>query len=175
MIFGFPSQKYHDDSFCLFYFSNKFSGFCLRDFSGEKTQIPGICDLGIGIRKKSHPKATFGVKPDLSYPQTVHRTQFQESMKWCGEFINKFASNSRRVNRTTATVVQFSGLKLLEESYIPDNDGNAYHGDDTLKHYRVEYGPKLVSINPAAPGADKFVRSVLLSHFSLTFNSLRKK
>jgi len=73
----------------------------------------------------------------------VHRTQFQESMKWCGDFVNAFANNSRRVNRTSATVVQFSGFKKLEESYIPDNDGNAFDDDDSLKHYKVEYGPKL--------------------------------
>ena len=41
-----------------------FSGFWLRDFLGEKkSQIPGIWDLGIGIPKKSHPKATSGEKP----------------------------------------------------------------------------------------------------------------
>ena len=40
-----------------------FSGFWLRDFLGEKnSQIPGIWDLGIGIPKKSHPKATSGYK-----------------------------------------------------------------------------------------------------------------
>jgi len=73
----------------------------------------------------------------------VHRTQFQESMKWCGDFVNSL--NSRRIGRTSATVVQFSGFKKLEESYIPDNDGNAFEDDDSLKHYQVEYGPKLVT------------------------------
>ena len=68
-------------------------------------------------------------------------------MKWCGDFVNAFANNSRRVNRTSATVVQFSGFKKLEESYIPDNDGNAFDDDDSLKHYKVEYGPKLVSFS----------------------------
>ena len=51
---------------------------------------------------------------------------------------------SHRVGKTTSTIVQFSGIKKLEDRYEPDNDGDAFVGDDRLKHYKVEYGPKLV-------------------------------
>ena len=47
-----------------------FSGFWLRDFSGEKnSQIPGIWDLGIGIPKKSHPKATSALASQIAWEE----------------------------------------------------------------------------------------------------------
>jgi len=70
-----------------------------------------------------------------------NRSQFAEAMQWCGDFVNTL--ESRREGRLTSTIVQFSGIKRLEDQYEPDNDGDAFAGDDRLKHYRVEYGPKL--------------------------------
>ena len=32
----------------------------------------------------------------------------------------------------------------MEETYEPDNDGEAISGNNDLKHYRIEYGPKMV-------------------------------
>jgi hypothetical protein len=70
------------------------------------------------------------------------RSQFAEAMQWCGDFVNNLGSH--RVGKTTSTIVQFSGIKKLEDRYEPDNDGDAFVGDDRLKHYKVEYGPKLL-------------------------------
>lgn len=33
----------------------------------------------------------------------------------------------------------------MEETYEPDNDGEAISGNNDLKHYRIEYGPKMVN------------------------------
>ena len=75
-----------------------------------------------------------------------NRTQFTEAMAWCGEFIQSELGNSW-TDRSTATVVQFSGIKALEASYEPDNDGSAFADDSypELMHYRVEHGPSAVS------------------------------
>ena len=67
-------------------------------------------------------------------------------MAWCGDFIQNELGNSW-TDRSTATVVQFSGIKALEASYEPDNDGSAFADDSfpELMHYRVEHGPSAVS------------------------------
>ena len=71
-------------------------------------------------------------------------------MAWCGEFIQSELGNSW-TDRSTATVVQFSGIKALESTYEPDNDGSAFADDSypELMHYRVEHGPAAVSILPS--------------------------
>ena len=67
-------------------------------------------------------------------------------MAWCGDFIQNELGNSW-TDRSTATVVQFSGIKALESSYEPDNDGSAFADDSypELMHYRIEHGPSAVS------------------------------
>lgn len=82
---------------------------------------------------RTHTVTQSGEKEKLS--------QFAEAMKWCGDFVNSF--ESRRAGKATSTIVQFSGVKALESQYEPDTDGDVIAGNDELKHYRVEYGPKL--------------------------------
>ena len=67
-------------------------------------------------------------------------------MAWCGDFIQNELGRSW-TDRSTATVVQFSGIKALESTYEPDNDGSAFADDSypELMHYRVEHGPLAVS------------------------------
>jgi len=75
-----------------------------------------------------------------------NRTQFTEAMAWCGDFIQSELGNSW-TDRSTATVVQFSGIKALESTYEPDNDGSAFADDSypELMHYRVEHGPSAIT------------------------------
>lgn len=79
-----------------------------------------------------------GVKAD--------RTQFTEAMAWCGDFIQNELGMGW-TDRSTATVVQFSGIKALEAQYEPDNDGSAFADDSypELMHYRVEHGPSPIT------------------------------
>lgn len=68
------------------------------------------------------------------------RTQFSECMAWCGDFITEELKSW--AGQAVTTVVQFSGIKKLESSYEPDNDGSAFVDESVhLKHYQVEYGP----------------------------------
>jgi len=67
-------------------------------------------------------------------------------MAWCGDFIQNELGRSW-TDRSTATVVQFSGIKALESTYEPDNDGSAFADDSypELMHYRVEHGPLAIT------------------------------
>jgi hypothetical protein len=82
---------------------------------------------------RTHTLTQSGEKEKLS--------QFGEAMKWCADFVQSF--ESRRIGKATSTIVQFSGVKAMESQYEPDTDGDVIAGNDELKHYRVEYGPKL--------------------------------
>jgi len=73
-------------------------------------------------------------------------SQFNECMKWCGEMLwDKIVPNTDA--GVVATVVQFSGIKALENSYKEDNDGWALDESVGLKHYNVELQPQQVNAN----------------------------
>jgi len=73
-------------------------------------------------------------------------SQFNESMKWCGQMLwDKIVPNTDA--GVVATVVQFSGIKALENSYQEDNDGWALDESVGLKHYNVELQPQQVNAN----------------------------
>merc|ERR1711970_127578 len=89
------------------------------------------------------------------------RTQFTEAMAWCGDFISS-ELGPNWVGKASATVVQFSGIKALESSYEPDNDGSAFadKSNPELMHYRVEHGPAAISADNVGDDVGKKLRDV---------------
>jgi len=71
------------------------------------------------------------------------RSQFAEAMQWCGDFTKKFKADS--LGNVTSTIVQFSGVKGKESDYEPDSNGCVFAGDESLKHYNIEFGPHVVA------------------------------
>jgi hypothetical protein len=89
-----------------------------------------------------------------------NHTQFSDSMGWVADMLkNDIGPNWG--GKATATVVQFSGIKALEESYEPDNDGDAF-GDRSgeLKHYNVEYGPAAITPSASSYSLENQLRAV---------------
>lgn len=97
-------------------------------------------------------------------------SQFNECMKWCGEMLwDKIVPNTDA--GVVATVVQFSGIKALENSYQEDNDGWALDKSTGLKHYNVELQPQQVNANNNQ--TDKLFATNALDGNSQLFLALR--
>ena len=84
-------------------------------------------------------------------------------MKWVGDFIENELSEEWN-GRTTATVIQFSGIKALESQYTPDSEGWTQVAD--LKHYQIEQGPSVVNA-----GMRSLIKSQLTDIDTLDGNS----
>jgi len=97
-------------------------------------------------------------------------SQFNECMKWCGEMLwDKIVPNTDA--SIVGTVVQFSGIKALENSYTEDNDGWALDKSVGLKHYNVELAPQVVTADNNQ--TDKLFATNALDGNSQLFLALR--
>jgi hypothetical protein len=61
---------------------------------------------------------------------------FDETKSWT-HYVATSVLGSNLAGRSTFTVIQFSGIKPLEKSYKPGNNGLT--GTEGLKHYNIEY------------------------------------
>lgn len=97
-------------------------------------------------------------------------TQFNSSMRWCGRMIeDKIVPGSE--DSVVASVVQFSGIKQLENSYQENNNGWAIDSSHNLKHYNVELEPQQVRGQSGLP--EKLAGANALDGNSQLFLALR--
>lgn len=97
-------------------------------------------------------------------------TQFNSSMRWCGRMIeDKIVPGSE--DSVVAAVVQFSGIKQLENSYQENNNGWAIDSNTNLKHYNVELEPQQVRGQSGLP--EKLAAASALDGNSQLFLALR--
>jgi len=164
----------------------------------ESVQVGGNCDCGEGpppppprtptpppvVTQKTNVEVVFLVDGSDSFDRTkiegegvtemggVKRgdSQFNESMRWCGDMIWKKLVPGADAG-VVASVVQFSGIKQLEKSYTEDNDGWALDASTDLKHYNVEMQPQAVS--NANNMTDRLGNTVALDGNSQLFLALK--
>merc|ERR1712048_716434 len=138
----------------------------------ESVNVGGNCDCGEGpppppprtptpppvVTQKTNVEVVFLVDGSDSFDRTkiegssvtelggvkTGDSQFNESMRWCGDMIWKKLVPGVEAG-VVASVVQFSGIKQLESSYSEDNDGFALDDSVDLKHYNVEMEPQAVT------------------------------
>merc|ERR1712048_263366 len=138
----------------------------------ESVNVGGNCDCGEGpppppprtptpppvVTQKTNVEVVFLVDGSDSFDRTkiegssvtelggvkTGDSQFNESMRWCGDMIWKKLVPGADAG-VVASVVQFSGIKQLENSYSEDNDGFALDDSVDLKHYNVEMEPQAVT------------------------------
>ena len=81
-------------------------------------------------------QSLFKNKKKNLYVQILENINFQ---------FQKFKADS--LGNVTSTIVQFSGVKGKESDYEPDSNGCVFAGDESLKHYNIEFGPHVVSFS----------------------------
>jgi len=112
---------------------------------GDAPPEPVITDYVIVIDGSD----SYNNKVKMNDGRTSESEAFDQTKAWAAGLINNLAT-SPNADNTTVALVQFSGIKKLEKTYVPGSDGAT--GTATLDHYKIEIAPTTLN------GASRLVK-----------------